>query len=132
MDAMNRCEILRLVFAIIISPLVPIIGFCVAMWANNGSNWFPITLLFGYLFFFLFGLPTIGILLKKRSAISCFVGGGSVTIAPILLLSLFSLPSSNGLFDGKMLFELGLLFVAGGVGGIVFWVIAFLSVKPTL
>ena len=130
MDMTSTREWFRLILAMAIAPSIPILALAMTMWHGSGSaNWFPFVFLFGYLFFFLFGLPVIGVLLKKRTLPSCALGGGSVTIAPILLLSLFSISSTNHPFGGNMLFDLALLFMAGVIGGVAFWCIAFAGTK---
>ena len=129
-DVNNKREWTRLILAALIAPAVPLLGLSTTLWQSSGSKaWFPLVFIFGYCFFFLFGLPVIGMLLKKRTIFRCSIGGGSVTIAPILLLSLFSLSSTNQTFQGDMLFHLLLLFIAGAVGGILFWVLAFMGTK---
>ena len=129
-DVKNKREWFRLILAGVISPSVPMLALAITMWKGSGSTaWFPLVFLFGYLFFFLFGRPVIGILLKKRTVLSCAIGGGCVAITPILLLGLFSVPSSNNVFGGNMPFDLMLLFGAGAIGGAVFWGIAFARTK---
>lgn len=74
---------LRLILAMAISPAVPILAAAFAYWKDTGSTkWFPIFLVFGYLFFFLLGLPVVALLLKERRLPSCIVVGGVVTLAP--------------------------------------------------
>ena len=129
-DVKNKCEWFRLVLAMVISPSIPMLILAMTMWRASGSvNWFPFVFVFGYLFFFLLGLPVAGMLLKKRAVLSCVLAGGIVTIAPILLLSLFSSFSANNVFGGSMLLDLMLLFMAGCLGGAVFWGIAFFGAK---
>lgn len=123
---MSKPELFRLVLAGAVSPIVPILALSIAYWNGTGSKaWFPIFFIFGYGFFFLFGLPAMAILLSKRTLLLCAIGGGCVSIAPILLLDLFSLFSTNRVFTPEILLNLGLLFIAGCVGGALFWAIAF-------
>jgi hypothetical protein len=129
-DVKSKLQWFRLILAAAISPSVPIFALATTLSRISGSeHWFPIVFLFGYLFFCLFGLPVIGILIKTPPLMSCLIGGGAVTILPILLLSLFSLPSANNVYGGRMLFDLLILFVAGGLGGILFWGVAFAGTK---
>ena len=124
--SVSKPELFRVILAGVISPTVPILALSIAYWNGTGSKaWFPIFFIFGYFFFFLIGLPIVGILLNKRTVLSCAIGGGCVSIAPILLLDLFSLFSKNNIFTFEMVLNLGLLFIAGCVGGALFWLIAF-------
>lgn len=68
-------------------------------------------------------------LIKKRTLKSCVIAGGIVTVLPILLLSVFSLSSSNNVYGGRMLLDLLILFMTGILGGLFFWVIAFAGTK---
>jgi hypothetical protein len=129
-DVKSKFEWFRLILAMVISPSVPMTALATTMWQASGSKaWFPLVFLFGYLFFCLFGLPVIGILIKKRTVMSCIVGGGVVTIVPILLLSVFSFSSSNSVLGDRMLFDLMILFMTGSLGGLLFWVVAFAGTK---
>lgn len=126
----NKFEWFRLITAALISPSVPILALATTLYETSGSeHWFPIVFVFGYLFFCLFGLPVIGILMRKRTLMSCLIGGGVVTLVPILLLSILSLSSSNNIYDGRMVFDMLALFLMGGLGGVVFWGIAFAGTK---
>lgn len=129
-DVKNKREWFRLILAIMVSPSIPMSAIATTMWQASGStSWFQLVFMFGYLFFFLFGLPVVGVLLKKRTVLSWVIGGGCVTVTPMLLLSLFSIASSNNIFDGRTLLDLLLLFVAGCIGGVIFWVFAFAGDK---
>jgi hypothetical protein len=122
----NKFEWIRLILAAMISPSVPILGLATTLARTSGSqHWYPIVFLFGYLFFCLIGFPVIGVLIRKRTLISCLIAGGAITIVPILLLSLFSLPSSNNVYGGRMLLDLLILFAMGMLGGLLFWGLAF-------
>lgn len=134
MDAdANNHEKVRLVLAIIISPVVPILALSIAYWVGTGSKaWFPIFFLFGYIFFFLIGLPVVGILLRKKTILNFAIGGGCTSVAPILLLNLFSLFSGNKILTAETLVSLGALFIAGVFGGMLFWVIAFAEIKSKI
>ena len=129
-DVKNKLEWVRLVLATIVSPSLPMFALAFTMWQVSGSKaWFPLVFIFGYLFFCLFGLPVIGILIKKRTLKSCAIAGGVVTVLPILLLSVFSLSSSNSVYGGRMLLDLLVLFTTGILGGLLFWTIAFAGTK---
>lgn len=126
---MKRNKLFRLVLAMIISPMVPILALSSVYWMETGNtSWFYIFTVSGYLFFLLIGLPLVGMLIKKRTMLSCAGGGGVVSIAPILLLSMFSIFSGNKIFTLEVMGNLGLLFLIGSVGGLLFWVIAFAGV----
>jgi hypothetical protein len=100
------------------------------MWQTSGSTaWFPLVFLFGYLFFAIFGIPMIAVLKDGASLRRCAVLGGVLAILPILLLSIFSIGSVNPALKGRALFDLAILFLVGGVGGAVFWAIAFAGYK---
>lgn len=71
------------------------------------------------------GLPLVGILLKKRTILSCAMSGGIVSVVPIFLLGFLSMFSPNTVFTGEMIGNLVLLFLVGAVGGVAFWGIAF-------
>ena len=123
---------MRLVLAGAIAPCVPILTMATMYWRISGSaNWFPVMFVVGYLCFFLFGLPTIGILLKKRTLPSCLLGGGVAAIAPMLLLDLFSLPVPANVFNVQNLIGHSILFATGCVGGALFWLIGFYRSNPT-
>lgn len=123
---MKRNNLFRLILAMVVSPMVPILALAGVYWMETGNRaWFFIFGLFGYLFFFLIGLPLAGILISKRTILSCTVGGGVTSIAPILLLSIFSIFSENKIFTLEVIGNLGLLFLIGCVGGMLFWGIAF-------
>ena len=122
----NKREWFRLVLAIVVSPSIPMSAIAATMWQASGStSWFGLVFMFGYLFFFLFGLPVVGVLLKKGTVLNCVIGGGCVTVTPMLLLSLFSIASSNNLFAGRSLLGWPLLLVAGCIGGVIFWAFGF-------
>ncbi len=122
----------RIVLAAIIAPAVPMAAFATVMWLSSGSvNWFPLVFIFGYLFFCVLGLPVMAILIERRTLKSCVVAGGTVTILPIVLLSLFSVPMMGSIYTFRMLFDLSILFGAGVLGGILFWIIAFAGFKGT-
>lgn len=124
--AATKKDWIRLIAAIIISPAVPILTLAIVFWKGTGSKaWFPLFFIFGYLFFFLIGLPLVGILLKKRTVSSCAISGGIVSVLPILILGILSIFSPNTVFTGEMLANLFLLFLVGAMGGAVFWGIAF-------
>lgn len=122
----NKLNTFRFIAAAIISPSVPI-GLLAFIYANQtgSDSWYPILFLFGYLFFILIGLPVLGFVVFSRKLSTCVIAGGSVAIAPILLLSIFSIFSSNQIGNSNMALSLAALFLAGCSGGIVFWLIAF-------
>jgi hypothetical protein len=121
----------RLIAAMAISPSVPITALSLAYWKGTGSSaWFAIFFGFGYLFFLLLGIPIAAIFLKKRRLLSCVIGGGVVTIAPLLLLRALSLSVSLHGFTLETLASYALLAAAGGLGGALFWLIAFANSKP--
>jgi hypothetical protein len=122
----NKINIYRLVGAILIAPSIPI-GLLAFYYVKNTGNstWYPIFFLFGYLLFFLVGLPIFGTVIHTRKFSTHAIAGGVAAIAPILLLSLFSLFSSNRNIDPNMALDLVVLFLTGGLGGVVFWLIAF-------
>lgn len=114
---------LRVALAMAISPSVPILALSLVYWKGTGSAaWFSIFFAFGYLFFLLFGIPVVAALLRGRKLLSCVIGGGAVTIAPILLLRALSLSFDITL---ETLMSYVLLVAAGGLGGAIFWLIAF-------
>jgi hypothetical protein len=122
----NKLNTFRFIAAAIIAPSVPI-GLLAFVYANQtgSDSWYPILFLFGYLFFILIGLPVLGIVIHSRKPSTCAIAGGAVAIAPILLLSIFSIFSSNQIGNSNMALSLAALFLAGCLGGIVFWLIAF-------
>lgn len=125
---MNKVDVVRLVAACCIAPAVPILALSVTYWLGTGSmNWFVFFFLFGYAFFFVLGLPAAGILIQDKNLKSCAIAGGLVSIAPIVLLGLLSIFSSNTIFEPKVIASLALLFVAGTMGGALFWFIAFFN-----
>lgn len=117
---------IRLVLAMLISPLLPILALSSVYRLETGNwTWLPIFLLFGYLFFAVIGLPVAGLLITRRTIRACFIGGGAVAVAPILLISLFSIFAGSNIYTLEMAMQLVALFVVGGLGGAVFWLIAF-------
>lgn len=123
---MKKNDRIRLVLAMVISPMVPILAISGTYWMETGSRvWFPVFAVFGYLFFALIGLPVAGALIHKKRVLSCAVAGGVTSIAPILLLSVFSIFSGNKIFTLEVMGNLALLFLVGCVGGMLFWLIAF-------
>lgn len=130
--AVTNNERYRLILAIAISPSVPILVFATLNWRSSGSAaWFPILFVLGYLCFFLFGLPVVGILIKKKTLVSSMLGGGCAAVAPVFLLSLLTLFSSGNFLSSENLFGFVLLFVSGCLGGALFWAIAFFNInKP--
>jgi hypothetical protein len=124
--AVNKVSVIRLIAACCIAPAVPILSLSITYWLGTDSkNWFIFFFLFGYTFFFILGLPAAGILIREKNLKSCVIAGGLVSIAPIILLSLLSIFSSNTVFEPKVVASLLLLFVAGAIGGFIFWLIAF-------
>lgn len=120
----------RLIAAIIISPSVPITALSLAYWQGTASSsWFAIFFVFGYLFFLILGLPIVAILLKKRRLWSCILAGSVVTIAPLLLLRAMSLSFSLQGITVETLVNHLFLAVAGGLGGALFWWIAFAKIR---
>lgn len=125
MDAksINYC---RLLAAMVISPLVPILALAMLYWLNTGSKaWFPIFIIFGYLFFLIFGVPVAAVLMKKGDLSHCLVGGGVAAVAPLIVLGSLSLFSSGSALNAQTLGTLVLVFLSGCVGGGIFWLIAF-------
>ena len=123
-SAADRRSVIRLVSAIVISPSVPITVLSVAYWKATGSTgWFAIVFLFGYLFYLLLGIPIAAFLVRKGRLLNCILAGGVATITPLLLLSALSLSVSQ--LTVKTLVSIILLFVAGCLGGLLFWLIAF-------
>jgi hypothetical protein len=122
----NKINLYRLVGAILIAPSIPI-GLLAFFYVKNTGNstWYPIFFLFGYLLFFLVGLPIFCTVIHTRKFSTHAIAGGAAAIAPILLLSLFSLFSSNRIIDPNIALDLVLLFLTGCLGGVVFWLIAF-------
>lgn len=117
---------LRLALAAIISPAIPILALSISYWLKTGSTtWFYIYFLFGYVFFFLVGFPLLGFLIKNRSWKSCALAGGFTAISPIIFINLITLFTSFHSFDLVFFISLILLFLFGGLGGVVFWFIAF-------
>jgi hypothetical protein len=130
MDVKKKIEWVRLTVAAVVSPVVPILALATTMWRVSGSKaWFPLIFTFGYLFFCLVGLPVIAILIRERALKSCLLAGGTVTVLPILLLSVFSLPFASRVYEGRMLLDLLILFITGILGGLLFWIIAFAGTK---
>ena len=126
----NKLNMLRLIIAAIVSPSLPIGLLAFTYASQTGSNaWYAILFLFGYLFFILLGLPVLGILIHSRKLSTCAIGGGTVTVAPVFLLGIFSIFSDNQVFTSETVLNLSLLFFAGCLGGAVFWLIAFAQVK---
>lgn len=126
MAVKNKLNTLRFIAAAIISPSIPI-GLLAFTYAyKTGSNaWYPILFLFGYLFFLLIGLPILGVAINSRKIFTCTMAGGGTAIAPIFLLSIFSIFSNNQIGTLDMAFNLAALFLSGCLGGFVFWLIAF-------
>jgi hypothetical protein len=123
---MKRNNWFRFLLAMVVAPLVPILTLASVYWLETGSRaWFGVFLLFGYLFFLVLGLPIAGVLISKRTILSCAIGGGVTSIAPVLLLSVFSIFSGNKIFTLETVGSLALLFVVGSIGGAVFWLLAF-------
>lgn len=124
--AANSIRVLRLLTAMVVSPALPILSLATVYWLNTGSKaWFPILLVFGYLFFLVLGVPIAAILLKKRSLSHCVIGGGIAAAAPLVLLGFLSLFSAGSALTSQTLAVVGVVFLAGCVGGGVFWIIAF-------
>jgi hypothetical protein len=122
----SKLQVFRLVAAAIVSPSVPIGLLAFTYATQTGSNaWYPILFLFGYLFFIVIGLPVLGILIHSRNFYMCAIAGGAVSVAPIFLLGIFSIFSTNQVITQDVAFNLILLFLAGCVGGAVFWLLAF-------
>ena len=121
---------LRLIIAVIVAPSLPIGLLAFTYASQTGSDaWYAILFLCGYLFFIFVGPPILGVLIHSRKLSTCAVSGGAVTVAPIFLLGIFSILSNNQVFTPEMLLNLLLLFFAGCLGGMVFWLIAFAQVK---
>jgi hypothetical protein len=129
---MSRREWIRLLLAMAIAPNVPILALSMPAWLETGSTFgFRFFYLFGYLTFFLFGLPAIGILLTRKTWLSCAVAGGCVTILPVVLLGLLSFFGMGSALTTETLVGLAPLFAWGSLGGLVFWLIAFAKARPS-
>lgn len=118
---MNRLDWVRLVIASAISPSIPILVLSLMSYGKLASLLF----IFGYLSFFIFGLPAVAMMLAEKSFWKCVVAGGIVSILPIFILNALTLFATTGLFNLQSLIGYGSLFLSGGVGGAVFWLIAF-------
>jgi hypothetical protein len=111
-----------------ISPAVPLIAVSFAYWkGTDNAAWFPIVFLFGYIFFALLGIPVAVLLARKGRLLSCVIGGALLTLAPILLISALSM--SGSAFESETFASYVLLALSGGVGGALFWLIAFAGKK---
>lgn len=116
----------RLWLGALVAPTIPILGIAMWYWINTGnSTWFLLFFTLGYFFTFLFGLPIMGLLIQKKKFLNCMIGGGVTSLSPIIFLAIFSIFSKNTIFNVETIEGIGLLFVAGCVGGAIFWVIAF-------
>jgi hypothetical protein len=114
----------------VISPSVPILAVSLAYWKGTGNTaWFAIFFVSGYLFFFVLGVPVAAMLLKKRGLLSCAIAGGAITVAPIALLSLLSMSLGALNLSLETWLSYVLLFLAGCLGGTIFWLIAFTGHK---
>jgi hypothetical protein len=123
---MIKRDNVRLWLGALVAPAIPMIVIATLYWMNTGNGtWFLLFFTFGYFFTFLFGLPVMGFLIKKKRFLSCLVGGGITSVLPIILLAMFSIFSKNTIFNVEMIKGVGVLFVSGCVGGALFWVIAF-------
>lgn len=121
---------LRLIVAGVVSPAIPMGALASIMWKTSGSSaWFPLVFLFGYLFFAIFGIPMIALIKDGIDFGRCAALGGAISILPILMLGIFSIGSNNAALSGRALFDLIVLFSVGGIGGAVFWLIAFAGLK---
>ncbi|WP_440531801.1 hypothetical protein [Variovorax sp. YR566] len=119
--------------ALVVAPALPILSLATVYWLNTGSKaWFPILLVFGYLFFLVLGVPIAAMLLKKRSLRHCLIGGGVAAAAPLVLLSFLSLFSAGSALTSQTLAVVGVVFLAGCVGGGVFWLIAFAGAQEAI
>jgi hypothetical protein len=128
----NKINTYRLVGAILIAPSIPISLLAFISAKNTGNSaWYPVLFLFGYLLFFLVGLPIFGTVIHMRKFSTHTIAGGLVAIVPVLLLSLFSLFSSNRIIDPNMALQSVVLFLIGCLGGVVFWLIAFAEESNT-
>ena len=122
-SASAKRGVLRLALAMAVSPSVPILALSIVYWKGTGSAaGFSIFFVFGYLFFLLLGIPVVAMLLHRRQLLRCAIAGGAVTITPILLLRALSLSFDITL---ETLTSYVLLVAAGGLGGALFWLIAF-------
>jgi hypothetical protein len=122
----NKINLTRLIAALIVAPAVPLLMLSITYWIGTGSiKWITFFFLFGYAYFALLGLPVAGLLVKEKDLNNCLLAGGVTSIAPIILLGSLSMFSSNTVFEPKVILSLGALFVAGAIGGFVFWLIAF-------
>ena len=117
---------LRLLVAMVVSPALPILSLATMYWLNTGSKaWFYLFLVFGYLFFLILGAPISAMLMKNRSLPRCLVGGGVAATAPVLALGFLSLFSRGSAITAQALVALIVVFLAGCLGGGLFWLIAF-------
>lgn len=114
---------LRLVFAIVASPAIPIAWIALP---TSGSLWSPAVYLGGYLAFAVTGMPLVAYAYVRRRLFACVVCGGIASILPWLLLASLSMFSTVHM-TARTVFDLANLAALGGVGGAIFWLISFLQ-----
>lgn len=123
---MTGLSTFRLVLAALLAPAIPLL--MIGLWMGNGNTaGVGITLLTGYAFFALLGPPFVGALVHTRSLRSCIVAGAVVTVIPVLLLHALSFTGLGGSDMGG----LSVLVLAGALGGLLFWVIAFAGTRQS-
>jgi hypothetical protein len=116
---------LKLMFAMAVSPAVPMAW--IAM-QTTGTLWAPFVYLWGYLTFILTGMPLAAFAYVRGTLLACVACGGFASILPLLLLASLSMFSTMHMTDRTVIDMLS-LFVAGGLGGAVFWLILFSQIK---
>lgn len=118
---------LRLGFAIVASPAVPMAGISLQ---TSGSLWSPTVYLWGYLAFAVTGMPLVAYAYVHRRLFACVVCGGIAAILPWLLLASLSMFSTVHVTP-RMFIDLTSLVALGGTGGVIFWIISFLQLRKS-
>ena len=96
---------------------------------TSGSLWSPAVYLWGYLAFAVTGMPLLAYCYVHKRLVACVVCGGIAAVLPWLLLESLSM-FSNLDATPRILIDLMSLFALGGVGGLIFWLVAFLQLPP--
>lgn len=118
---LSRLNWIRLLVASTVCPCIPMI----ALSLMSFGKIVPVIFIVGYFCFFIFGIPVIAMVISKKSIWKTILAGAIVSMLPVFLLNALTFFATTGIFTLQNLIGYGSLFLSGGVGGGLFWLIAF-------
>ena len=122
---LTRNDWIRLILASAVCPSIPM--FILSL--MSFGKIVPLVFIVGYFCFFIFGLPALAMVLRKKLFWKTVLAGGIVSMLPVFILNALSLFATTGLFNLQSLIGYGSLFLSGALGGGLFWLIAFSKIS---